>query len=184
MRNPSLSLRASVYSRLIKLSFFFLPPSLALCVLHHCSPCSSAPFLPADPLAPPDARGPPAGAVPTSSSTNTRVQTTATATSWKELDAKFRRDLPDEAYVGRLAYRGLVMRACPGIRMLDGVEASAKEREKAEGLLRSVVEARRGRQAPAPAQTTGQGRGQTTAYTLGQGQGQGRAGRGQAHVVQ
>ncbi|KZT67073.1 hypothetical protein DAEQUDRAFT_746278 [Daedalea quercina L-15889] len=54
------------------------------------------------------------------------------AATWKELDAKFRRDLPDEAYVGRLAYRGLVMRACPGIRLLDGVETSAKEREKAE----------------------------------------------------
>lgn len=60
------------------------------------------------------------------------------AATWKELDAKFRRDLPDEAYMGRLAYRGLVMRACPGIRLLDGVETSAKEREKAEKLLVSL----------------------------------------------
>ncbi|KAI0629876.1 hypothetical protein C8Q77DRAFT_1064510 [Trametes polyzona] len=57
---------------------------------------------------------------------------------WRELDAKFRRDLPDDAYVGRLAYRGLVMRACPHVRMLDGVEVERKERDKAEKLLRSV----------------------------------------------
>ena len=59
--------------------------------------------------------------------------------SWQELDAKFRRDLPDEAYVGRLGYRGLVMRACPAIRLLDGIEVSTKEREKAERLLCSVL---------------------------------------------
>ncbi|KAI0823208.1 hypothetical protein BC628DRAFT_1411747 [Trametes gibbosa] len=58
--------------------------------------------------------------------------------AWRELDAKFRRDLPDEAYVGRLAYRGLVMRACGRVRMLDGVEVERKERDKAERLLRSV----------------------------------------------
>ena len=57
---------------------------------------------------------------------------------WRELDAKFRRDLPDEAYVGRLAYRGLVMRSCPRIVMLDGVEVERKERDKAERLLRSI----------------------------------------------
>ena len=54
---------------------------------------------------------------------------------WQELDSKFRRGLPDEAYLGRLAYRGLVMRACEQIRMLDGVEVSSKERAKAEELL-------------------------------------------------
>lgn len=63
---------------------------------------------------------------------------------WRELDAKFRRDLPDDAYVGRLAYRGLVMRACPHIRMLDGVEVERKERDKAEKLLRSVFGASSG----------------------------------------
>ena len=51
--------------------------------------------------------------------------------------------LPDEAYVGRLAYRGLAMRACPALRVLDGVEVSEKEREKAERLLASLVDARR-----------------------------------------
>lgn len=66
--------------------------------------------------------------------------------SWKELDAKFRRDLPDEAYVGRLAYRGLVMRACPALHILDGVEVSEKERDKAEKLLKGLSEAKRKRQ--------------------------------------
>ena len=58
---------------------------------------------------------------------------------WQELDAKFRRDLPDDAYVGRLAYRGLVMRACPRIRLLDGVEVSEKERAKANQLLQGIM---------------------------------------------
>lgn len=61
------------------------------------------------------------------------------ALTWKDLDSKFRRDLPDDAYVGRLVYRGLVMRACPAIRILDGVETSDKEREKAERILKEVI---------------------------------------------
>jgi hypothetical protein len=59
--------------------------------------------------------------------------------AWHELDAKFRRDLPDEAYIGRLTYRGLIMRACPRVRMLDGVIVSRKEREKAEKLIDGVA---------------------------------------------
>jgi len=59
--------------------------------------------------------------------------------SWHELDAKFRRDLPDEAYIGRLTYRGLIMQACPRVRMLDGVVVSRKEREKAEKLLEGAA---------------------------------------------
>ncbi|KAI9456147.1 hypothetical protein F5148DRAFT_984525 [Russula earlei] len=59
--------------------------------------------------------------------------------AWHELDAKFRRDLPDEAYIGRLTYRGLIMRACPKVRMLDGVVVLRKEREKAEKLLEGLV---------------------------------------------
>ncbi|KAH9969456.1 hypothetical protein BC827DRAFT_1333024 [Russula dissimulans] len=59
--------------------------------------------------------------------------------AWHELDAKFRRDLPDEAYIGRLTYRGLIMRACPRVRMLDGVAISWKEREKAAKLLEGVA---------------------------------------------
>jgi hypothetical protein len=62
--------------------------------------------------------------------------------AWHELDAKFRRDLPDEAYIGRLTYRGLVMRACSKVRMLDGVVVSRKEREKAEKLLEGVARAK------------------------------------------
>jgi protein NUD1 len=62
--------------------------------------------------------------------------------AWHELDAKFRQDLPDEAYIGRLTYRGLIMRACPRVRMLDGVAISRKEREKAEKLLEGVARAK------------------------------------------
>jgi len=58
---------------------------------------------------------------------------------WQELDSKFRRDLPDDGYVGRLAYRGLVMRACTRVGMLDGVEVTEKERRKAEQLLEGMM---------------------------------------------
>jgi hypothetical protein len=61
---------------------------------------------------------------------------------WQELDAKFRRDLPDEAYVGRLAYRGLIMRACRDVKVLDGIQVSEKEREKAERLLTGILRKR------------------------------------------
>lgn len=67
------------------------------------------------------------------------------------MDAKFRRDLPDEAYVGRLAYRGLVMRACPRIRVLDGVDVTEKERAKATHLLQGIASRRQG--APAAAKS-------------------------------
>lgn len=63
--------------------------------------------------------------------------------AWRDLDSKFRRDLPDEAYIGRLAYRGLVMRACPRIRMLDGVDVSEKERVKALHLLQGISSKRK-----------------------------------------
>ena len=58
---------------------------------------------------------------------------------WQELDAKFRGSLPDDVYVGRLGYRGLVMRACPRMRMLDGVEVTEKERTKANHLLQGIL---------------------------------------------
>ncbi|KAJ7600466.1 hypothetical protein C8J56DRAFT_910325 [Mycena floridula] len=58
---------------------------------------------------------------------------------WLELDSKFRRDLPDDVYVGRLAYRGLVMKACPRLRMLDGIEVAEKERIKAQKLLVGIL---------------------------------------------
>ncbi|KAG0704785.1 hypothetical protein DFH29DRAFT_909819 [Suillus ampliporus] len=69
----------------------------------------------------------------------TRGEKGSTEYGWQELDSKFRRDLPDDAYVGRLAYRGLVMRACPRIGMLDGVEVSEKERTKADQLLQGMM---------------------------------------------
>ena len=65
------------------------------------------------------------------------------AQQWRELDVQYRRDLPDAAYAARLAYRGLVMRACPALRTLDGLDVAEKEREKAERLLKSVLDARR-----------------------------------------
>ncbi|KAK7048103.1 hypothetical protein R3P38DRAFT_2867383 [Favolaschia claudopus] len=55
---------------------------------------------------------------------------------WAELDSRFRRGLPDAVYVGRMAYRGLVMRGCVGVRVLDGVCVTEKERAKAQGVLR------------------------------------------------
>ncbi|KAF9068641.1 hypothetical protein BDP27DRAFT_1327047 [Rhodocollybia butyracea] len=67
----------------------------------------------------------------------------ASRSGWQELDAKFRRDLPNDSYIGRLAYRGLVMQACPRIRMLDGIEVTEKERLKAEKLLASILGERR-----------------------------------------
>ena len=58
---------------------------------------------------------------------------------WQALDSKFRRDLPNSSYIGRLAYRGLIMRACGRIGMLDGVSVSEKERMKANELLKGIL---------------------------------------------
>jgi len=74
--------------------------------------------------------------------------------TWAELDDRFRRDLPDGVYVERLAYRGLVMRACDEaarehgghkasrLKMLDGVEVTDGEREKAAKLLNGLEKTR------------------------------------------
>ena len=58
---------------------------------------------------------------------------------WQQLDSKFRRDLPDASYIGRLAYRGLIMQGCPRIRVLDGVGVSEKERMKAQRVLEGIL---------------------------------------------
>lgn len=58
--------------------------------------------------------------------------------TWEELDRKFRGDLPDGSYVGRLAYRGLVMSACKGVVEIDGVVVRGEERTKAAALLSGV----------------------------------------------
>lgn len=63
---------------------------------------------------------------------------------WQELDVKFRRDLPDDGYIGRLAYRGLIMGGCSRLRMLDGVGVTEKERIKADKLLSGLVGKRTG----------------------------------------
>jgi hypothetical protein len=65
------------------------------------------------------------------------VESASTSTpNWSELDAQFRRSLPDEWYSRRLVYRGLVMRACGEVVKLDGVEIGEGERRKAEDLMR------------------------------------------------
>ncbi|KAG1763031.1 hypothetical protein EDD22DRAFT_888907 [Suillus occidentalis] len=78
------------------------------------------------------------GALQPSEDGEVRGEKGRTEYGWQEMDCKFRRDLPDDAYVGRLAYRGLIMHACPRIGMLDGVEVSEKERTKAEQLLQGM----------------------------------------------
>ncbi len=54
---------------------------------------------------------------------------------WQTLDAKFRRGLPDELYAGRLVYRGMLMRSCGRLKMIDGLKVSDGERVKAGELL-------------------------------------------------
>jgi hypothetical protein len=55
--------------------------------------------------------------------------------NWQELDKRFRKSLPDEWFAKRLVYRGLIMRCCPGLEMLDGVVVEDGEKKKALGLL-------------------------------------------------
>lgn len=67
---------------------------------------------------------------------------------WSDLDVKFRRDLPDELYIGRLAYRGLVMRVCPQLRVMDGIEITSPERAKAQKLLAGIEKSHKAKQSP------------------------------------
>ncbi|QRW06729.1 Septation initiation network scaffold protein cdc11 [Ceratobasidium sp. AG-Ba] len=62
---------------------------------------------------------------------------------WSDLDVKFRRDLPDELYIGRLAYRGLIMRVCTQLRIMDGIEITTPERAKAQKLLAGIEKSHR-----------------------------------------
>lgn len=64
-----------------------------------------------------------------------QATSTTTEAEWHELDGQFRRTLPDEWYGRRLLYRGLVMRACPEVERLDGLDIKGGERKKAEELL-------------------------------------------------
>ncbi|EIW72482.1 hypothetical protein TREMEDRAFT_25688, partial [Tremella mesenterica DSM 1558] len=54
---------------------------------------------------------------------------------WAVMDREFRRNLPDGWYGRRLLYRGLVMAACPSLRMLDGVKVEEGEKRKAKELI-------------------------------------------------
>ncbi|KAG8927688.1 hypothetical protein FRC02_007914 [Tulasnella sp. 418] len=58
--------------------------------------------------------------------------------SWQALDDRFRRDLPDEVYLARMGFRGLVLRACERLTMFDGIEVTMPEREKSAKLLRGL----------------------------------------------
>ncbi len=63
-------------------------------------------------------------------------------------DAAWRRTLPNKVYAGRLAYRGLVMAGAVHLRVLDGVNVTRKERDKADELVRRLSEIRRGDLGP------------------------------------
>jgi protein NUD1 len=62
----------------------------------------------------------------------------STEKSWMEQDRRFRQSLPDQTYVKRMAYRGILMRVCGHLQMLDGVMILGKERKKAEMLLQGL----------------------------------------------
>ncbi|TYJ56366.1 hypothetical protein B9479_002914 [Cryptococcus floricola] len=62
---------------------------------------------------------------------------------WHSYDNRFRKNLPDEWYSRRLLHRGLVMKACPQIKKLDGIVVEDGEKKKAEELLRAALVARR-----------------------------------------
>jgi len=59
---------------------------------------------------------------------------------WSVLDAQFRKSLPNEWYSKRLVYRGLIMRECGALTMLDGVRVGEAERRKASRLLAAARE--------------------------------------------
>jgi len=77
------------------------------------------------------------------------------------MDAKFRRGLPDDLYVGRLVYRGLLAAACgPKLWMVDGVRLTQAERDKAAALLRNLE--RRLKASSSPNVHSGEDEGATT----------------------
>lgn len=54
------------------------------------------------------------------------------------MDDKFRRGLPDDVYMRRLVYRGMMMNGHRRMEWLDGVRIRDGERKKAEELLAKV----------------------------------------------
>lgn len=68
-----------------------------------------------------------------------QMQEAEEAKEAQAMDTKFRRGLPDDLYVGRLVYRGLLATSCgPKLCMVDGVKLTQLERDKAAALLRNL----------------------------------------------
>ncbi len=88
-----------------------------------------------DPVSPIRAQPPAFGNITTATIAPPAPPTRAAALEWASLDASFRHALPDEWYSKRLVYRGLIMAACPKVRMLDGLRVEEGERRKARRLL-------------------------------------------------
>jgi len=65
---------------------------------------------------------------------DTPLQSSASPTP-EDLDKKYRRGLPDDLYVPRAMWRGLVMERCPAMERLDGLDITEKERVKIKKLL-------------------------------------------------
>ena len=57
---------------------------------------------------------------------------------WHELDARFRHSMPEKQYVKRMAYRGLLLRYCSKLQVLDGVMMTEKEKRRVLGVLKSL----------------------------------------------
>ena len=55
--------------------------------------------------------------------------------AYKVADAQYRRALPDEWLAKRSAYRSLVLTACSGLKMLDGLRIGRGQRERAQELV-------------------------------------------------
>ena len=55
--------------------------------------------------------------------------------AYKAADAQYRRSLPDEWLAKRSAYRSLVLTACSGLKMLDGLRIGRGQRERAQELV-------------------------------------------------
>ena len=87
------------------------------------------------PPSPPRPTAPAFGNVTTATIAPPLASSAVSKTDWPALDAAFRRALPDEWYSKRLVYRGLIMAACPKLRVLDGVRVEEGERRKAGRLL-------------------------------------------------
>ena len=70
------------------------------------------------------------------------------------MDDRFRRDLPDDVYVGRMGFRGLIMRSCAKIVTLDGVTITTGERDKAQRLLEGLERSVNSRPPPSTTKIT------------------------------